>query len=311
MDEIFYYLIVSSRPIQWLKNAVLFTGLVFTGWLFVPDKFLKVFWAALIFSILSSAIYIFNDLIDSKKDKLHPLKKNRPIASGKLPIPLAIFAVITAIFTGLFLAYNLSLFFFFLCFMYLILHVFYTLSLKNYPILDVMALASGFILRVYAGAVVIDAHINIWLLLCVISFSLFLAVGKRRSELTLIKANQLIGQTRQVLFSYPEKLLDLYISMFANTTWLTYAWFTFLFPVIEPSQRIVHLWADIPRTFRSEKWLMATIPVVIYSIMRYLQLIYEKNEGESPAKVLVTDKPLLASIMLWGFMVIVIIYGLG
>ncbi len=311
MDEIFYYLIVSSRPIQWLKNAVLFTGLVFTGWLFVPDKFLKVFWAALIFSILSSAIYIFNDLIDSKKDKLHPLKKNRPIASGKLPIPLAIFAVITAIFTGLFLAYNLSLFFFFLCFMYLILHVFYTLSLKNYPILDVMALASGFILRVYAGAVVIDAHINIWLLLCVISFSLFLAVGKRRSELTLIKANQLIGQTRQVLFSYPEKLLDLYISMFANTTWLTYAWFTFLFPLIEPSQRIVHLWADIPRTFRSEKWLMATIPVVIYSIMRYLQLIYEKNEGESPAKVLVTDKPLLASIMLWGFMVIVIIYGLG
>lgn len=168
-----------------------------------------------------------------------------------------------------------------------------------------------FILRVYAGAVVIDTHINIWLLLCVISFSLFLAVGKRRSELTLLSNRAGSVQTRKALFSYPEKLLDLYISMFANTTWLTYAWFAFIYPITEPSERLMGFWATIPRAFRSQKWLMATVPVVIYGVMRYLQLIYQKNEGESPTSVLVTDKPLLISVVLWGLMVIMVIYGLG
>ena len=174
-----------------------------------------------------------------------------------------------------------------------------------------MTLASGFILRVYAGAVVIDTHINIWLLLCVISFSLFMAVGKRRSELTLLSGQITLGQTRKVLFSYPEKLLDLYISMFANTTWLTYAWFAFIYPITEPSERLIGFWANIPRAFRSQKWLMATIPFVIYGVMRYLQLIYQKNEGESPTHVLIKDRPLLIAIGLWALMVIMVIYGLG
>lgn len=310
MGKLLYYLIISARPVQWLKNFVLFTGLVFTGWFFIPEKFFPVLLAAIIFSILTSSVYIFNDIFDISKDQLHPLKKSRPIASGKLPLPQALFAAITAAIVSLFSAVNLSFFFFLICLAYLALHIFYSLVLKNIAILDVLALASGFILRVYAGAVVIDAHINIWLLLCVISFSLFLAVGKRRSELTLLSGKE-TGQTRKVLFSYPEKLLDLYISMFANTTWLTYAWFSFIYPVAQPPARLVNLWADIPRTFRSQKWLMATVPVVIYGVMRYLQLIYEKNEGESPAKVLVTDKPLLFAVILWGLMVVGIIYGLG
>lgn len=310
MAEILAPLFITVRPIQWLKNIVMYTGLIFTGWLFLPDKFWRVTWAVVIFSILTSAVYLFNDIMDASKDRLHPLKKHRPIASGLLPIPHAAFFTIFTVFAGLFLAANMSPFFFLLCLAYLLLHFFYTLRLKNIPILDVMALASGFILRVYAGAVVIDTHINIWLLLCVISFSLFMAVGKRRSELTLL-SGQAIGQTRKVLFSYPEKLLDLYISMFANTTWLTYAWFAFIFPITEPSERLIGFWANIPRAFRSQKWLMATIPFVIYGVMRYLQLVYQKNEGESPTNVLVKDKPLLIDIALWGLMVIAVIYGLG
>jgi len=288
----------------------LLTGLIFSGWLFIPEKFIRALGAVIIFSVLTGAVYIFNDIFDLQKDRLHPLKKKRPLASGKLPLPYALFTAIAALFTGLFLAVNLSFFFFSICLAYIILHLFYNLFLKNTPILDVLTLASGFILRVYAGAVVIDAHINIWLLLCVISFSLFLAVGKRRSELTLLN-NKNLAKTRKVLFSYPEKLLDLYISMFANTTWLTYAWFAFIYPIKQPPDRLVTLWAEIPKTFRSQKWLMLTVPVVIYGVMRYLQLIYQKNEGESPAKVLVSDRPLLTTVILWGVLVVGIIYGLG
>ncbi|OGD54167.1 hypothetical protein A3J78_01955, partial [Candidatus Beckwithbacteria bacterium RBG_13_35_6] len=250
----------------------MFTGLVFTGWLFLPDKFARVFLGFIIFCLLTSCVYLFNDIIDAPKDKLHPLKQKRPIASGRLALPYAVFTAITLAFIGLFLAINLSFFFFLLSLAYLALHFCYTLFLKNIAIIDVLTLASGFILRVYAGAVVIDTHINIWLLLCVISFSLFLAVGKRRSELTLLSATPSFGETRKVLFSYPERLLDLYISMFANTTWLTYAWFAFVYPINIPAERLIHLWTDIPRTFRSEKWLMLTIPLVIYGVMRYLQL---------------------------------------
>ncbi len=311
MVKLLSLLLISARPIQWLKNVLLFTGLVFTGWLFIPEKFVKVLLATIIFSFVTSAIYIFNDILDMPKDRLHPLKKDRPLASGKLPLPYALFTTLFLIIFSLFFASNLSFFFFLITLAYLILHFLYTTILKNIVIIDVLALASGFILRVYAGAVVIDTHINIWLLLCVISFSLFLAVGKRRSELTLLSSKSKIGETRQVLFSYPEKLLDLYISMFANTTWLTYAWFAFIYPTITPSERLIHLWADIPRTFRSQKWLMATIPFVIYGVMRYLFVIYKENEGETPAKVLIKDKPLFATVLVWGLMVIAIVYGLS
>ncbi len=284
--------------------------MVFTGWLFYPEKFFRALLAFLIFSVLTSSVYIFNDILDAPSDREHPLKKKRPIASGQLPIPIALFMAITGFVTSLFFATKLSFFFFLICLAYLMIHVVYTLFLKKIPILDVLAIATGFILRVWAGAVVINTHINIWLLLCVVSFSLFLAVGKRRSELTLLKG-VLTDKSRAVLFSYPEKLLDLYISMFANTTWLTYAWFTFVQPMVEPRGKLLTLMADLPLAFRSQKWLMATVPLVIYGIMRYLWLIYEKNKGESPAKVLTSDRSLLITIIIWGLMVVGIIYGLG
>jgi 4-hydroxybenzoate polyprenyltransferase len=211
-------------------------------------------------------------------------------------------------FVSLALGWSLSFFLFLAMLGYLTLQIVYTGWLKHRPIIDVMMIALGFIIRVYAGAMIIGAHINVWLLLCIISFSLFLAIGKRRSELTLLQ-----GQTasRKVLGRYPEKLLDIYTSMFANTTWLTYALFTFMFPAFTFKGKALTLLADLPRTFRSEKWLMATIPVVIYGVMRYLHLIYERNEGESPERVLTSDKPMLVTVGIWGLMVVGILYGLG
>jgi 4-hydroxybenzoate polyprenyltransferase len=303
-----YLLFKEARPRQALKNLSLFTGLVFSGWLFIPEKFWTVVWAWVIFSILTSSIYIFNDIVDLESDRKHPFKKNRPLASGELPVPLALFVSISGLFTSLYLGWSLSFFLFLTLVAYLILQIVYTCWLKNTPIMDVMVIALGFIIRVYSGAFIIGAHINVWLLLCIISFALFLAIGKRRSELTLIQGKI---ETRKVLGRYPEKLLDLYTVMFANTTWLTYALFTFMFPVFSFKGKALTLLSYLPRTFRSEKWLMVTIPIVIYGVMRYLQLIYEKNQGESPEKILTADKPMLITVSLWMLMVVGILYGLG
>jgi len=303
-----YLLLKEARPRQWLKNLALFTGLVFSGWLFVAEKFWTVVAGFLIFSLLTSSIYILNDIIDLEADRKHPFKRKRPLASGKLPVELALFVSLGGIMVSLFLGWSLSFFLFLAMMAYLTLQLIYTGWLKHKPIVDVMAIAFGFLIRVYAGALIIGAHINVWLLLCIISFSLFLAIGKRRSELTLLQ-----GQTasRKVLGRYPEKLLDIYTSMFANTTWVTYALFTFMFPSFSFKGKALTLLAELPSTFRSEKWLMVTIPVVIYGVMRYLHLVYEKNKGESPEKILTDDRPMLITVGVWGLMVVGILYGLG
>lgn len=308
MSEYLYLLLKEARPRQVLKNVSLYTGLVFSGWLFQTNKFLEVSLAVIVFSILTSSVYILNDIIDLKSDKNHPFKKNRPMASGKLPVEVGLFASLVGFLVSFSLGWVLSFFLFLTMMIYLILQIIYTNFLKNEPIFDVMIISLGFILRVYAGAMIIGAHINVWLLLCIISFSLFLAIGKRRSELTLLQ-----GKTgsRKVLGQYPEKLLDIYTSMFANTTWLTYALFTFMFPAFSFSGKVLTLLADLPKTFRSEKWLMLTIPLVIYGVMRYLHLIYEKNEGESPAKILTSDKAIMVTVGIWGLMIIAILYGLN
>ncbi|MGI5828156.1 MAG: UbiA prenyltransferase family protein [Patescibacteria group bacterium] len=310
MDQTIREIIISSRPRQWLKNISLFTGLVFTGWLFIPEKFWTVVEAFFIFSFITSAVYILNDVIDAPNDRMHPLKKNRPIAAGRLPIPIALFAVVVFTATALWFAYGLSFFFFMLSFIYILLHFAYSLWLKHITILDVMAIASGFILRVYAGAVVIDAHINVWLLLCIVSFSLFLAVGKRRSERTLLKAKE-HQNYRQVLTHYPESLLTIYTAMFATTTWLTYALFSFQHPAFIKTGPVLSLMSDLPRAFVNQKLLMLTVPLVIYGVMRYLQLIYDQDKGESPEEVLLSDKPLLGAVFLWGTLLVFILYGIN
>lgn len=308
MAQYGYWLFKEARPRQALKNLALYTGLVFSGWLFIPEKFWTVTGSFLVFSLLTSAIYIFNDIKDLEQDRLHPFKKFRPLAAGKLPIPIALFFSLGGMFISLTLGWLISYFLFLAMIAYIGLQLAYTMKLKHQPIFDVMAIALGFVLRVYAGAFIIGAHINAWLLLCIISFSLFLAIGKRRSELTLLQGQ---SASRKVLGRYPEKLLDLYTAMFANTTWLTYALFAFMFPAFEFKGKILTLLSTLPHTFRSEKWLMLTIPVVIYGVMRYLQLIYEKNQGESPEKILTSDKPMLTTVIVWGLMVVTILYGLG
>lgn len=308
MVKQFFLLVKAARPRQSLKNLSLFTGLIFSGWLFIPAKFWTTIAAFVIFSILTGSVYIFNDIIDLEQDKKHPFKKRRPLASGRLSLPLALFANLVGFFISLFLGWSLSFFLFLGMIGYLLLQFVYTFWLKKQPIIDVITIAFGFIIRVYTGAAVIGAHLNVWLLLCVISFSLFLAIGKRRSELTLLQGQ---AGSRQVLGRYPEKLLDVYTAMFANTTWLTYALFTFMFPAFTFSGKALTLLSILPSTFYSQKWLMATIPLVIYGVMRYLHLIYEKNQGESPAEILTADRPMILTVGLWGLLVVGILYGLG
>ncbi len=210
------------------------------------------------------------------------------------------------------LASTVSLFFLTICIAYALLHLWYSYHLKHIPILDVMTIAGGFILRVYAGAVIVNLHMSVWFLLTVISASLFLAVAKRQSERTLLTgiSKDLKGH-RETLVHYTQRLLDIYTGMFANTTWLTYALYTFQRDEFLPEGRLIKYFALLPRTFTSQKWLMVTVPIVIFGVMRYLQLAYEQNEGESPERVILRDKPLLIAGIIWGTLVMLLLYGLG
>lgn len=302
---VLWALLKTLRPRQWLKNIALFAALVFSGFLLLPGYFATVLYAVVVFTMISSSVYILNDLLDLEVDRKHPFKKKRPLASGKLPVPIAIFAFFFLLLAGLALAYDLSFFFFSVCLAYWILSGFlYTFWLKKIPIVDVLVIATGYILRVYAGAVAVNLHTSVWFLLTVVSMSLFLAVGKRRSEMTLLQG----AQVRATLKRYTSQLLDIYTAMFATASWLTYALFTFNQPPIRFDGGVLHLMAFLPRTFLSEKLLMATVPVMIYGVMRYLQLIYERNEGESPERVILSDKPLIISVLTYGVMVIGLLY---
>lgn len=299
-------IIRSLRPRQWLKNLSLYAAIIFSGFLLDGGKLITVTWAVIAFSFLASAIYLFNDIADIENDRLHPYKKFRPIAKGSIPVPFALFVAITFVFISLYLSLFLSFFFFLLCLFYLGLHLAYSFFLKDISIIDVLIIATGFVVRVYAGAVVIGVHLSVWFLLCVISMSLFLAVGKRMAELTILNES---GQvSRKTLMMYSQNLLSDYLSIFASSAWMSWSLFTFFEPLppITPLSILIHF----PRTFSGiEKWLMITIPVVIYGIMRYLKIIYEGKKAESPERVLLSDKPLLICFLLWGLLVVGIIYG--
>ena len=302
-------LIRAVRPRQWIKNLALFAGVIFSGQLENPSSVWIVTQAFFLFSLATSSIYLLNDVFDIERDKLHPIKKNRPIAAGLLSIKFVVALALILIVITLPLSYALSPALFLAILAYLLLQLFYSSYLKTTMLLDVMAIAAGFVLRIYAGVWVIDAHLNVWFLLCVISFALFLAIGKRRSELTLLQSHA--SKHRETLLHYPENLLDILTAMFANSTWLAYALFTFLQPPIFARYRLTILFDNFSLPFAQAKYLMATIPIVIYGVMRYLYIIYEKKEGESPERVLLTDRPLLITVVLWLVLVIGIIYYLG
>lgn len=265
----------------------------------------------LVFCLLSSSVYIVNDIVDREADQKHPFKRKRPIAAGKLSVTTAQIAATIGFVVSLVISWVLSPFLCLLVFSYMALQFTYSLHLKNIPILDVLTIAAGFMLRIYAGAVVVNLHMSVWFLLTVISASLFIAVGKRQSERTLMKGQQLdLATTRKALEKYSQRLLDIYTGMFANATWLTYALFAYQQEQEITSGFVPTALSLIPRAFNAQKLLMLTVPLVIYGVMRYLQLVYEDNQGESPERVLLRDKPLLSAVVLWGLMVIVIIYGI-
>lgn len=315
--QLLILLIKSARPRQWIKNLALYAALIFSGLFFFesasgPPYALVVTYAVIVFSLLTSSIYIINDLIDYEADRQHPFKKNRPIASGQLPRGLAMLAAALGLLIVFAASFYFTLFFRLLVLAYFLLQVLYANKLKHIPILDVVSIATGFLIRIYAGAVVVNLHMSVWFLLTVISASLFLAVGKRQSERTLLKNSdvQLIGSTRKTLSRYSQRLLDQYTGMFANATWLTYALFAFQNEVARPDVRYAFIFTLLPKALHSQKLLMLSLPFVIFGVMRYLQLVYESNEGESPEKVLLNDKPLLIDAFLFGLVVMLVTYAI-
>lgn len=308
MVKFLWGLFKTARPRQWVKNFALFAPLLLSGFLFDSEAQLKALSAFLLFCGFSSATYLLNDVFDIERDRLHPFKIKRPIASGVVSPSIAVVVALALILGLLPLAYSLSPAFFISAVVYLILQLFYSAYLKHIILLDVIVIAAGFVLRVYAGVWAIDAHLNVWFLLSVTSFALFLAIGKRRSELTLMQTQA--SKHRETLLHYPESLLDILTSMFANSTWLTYALFAFQQPPISTPKNLIGILGNLDLPIWEAKYFMVTVPITIYAVMRYLYIIYEKKEGESPERVLITDIPLLTSVLIWTLMVIGIIYYL-
>lgn len=301
------------RPRQWIKNLAVFAAITFSGQLFDTKSLTNVIIAFFVFCTLSSAVYIINDIFDVKKDKLHPFKRFRPLAHGDISIRSAMVLAIILSLVSFMVSFFVNPPFFILVLAYALLQYSYSAFLKHIAVIDILAIAAGYILRVYAGEFASGFHISVWLLLTTITISLFLAVGKRRSELTLISnyKDAQIAATRKTLSHYSERLLDVYASIFATSTFISYALFTFL---ENPSGFKLTLGVFLPDflpAFFQRKWLMITIFPVVYGLMRYLQDIYEKHEGESPEKVLLSDIPLLVTVTIWIILVIVIIYFVG
>lgn len=308
-----YYLLKLLRPRQWIKNFALFAGVTFAGQLFTPDILLKVVSGFIAFCFLSSATYIFNDILDVKKDRLHPFKRLRPIASGKVSVSEAIIVLVIFFILAMIVAINTGWLFTIIAIAYLLLQVLYSTVFKQITIFDILFIATGYILRILAGEAISNFHTSIWLLLTTVSLSLFLAVGKRRSELTLLQnvKGARIDEVRKTLSHYSEALLDSFSTIFATSTFVFYSLFTFL---ANPRGIRIGLDVFLPEFlpyYLNRKWLMITILPVIYGLMRYLQDIYEKKEGESPDKVLTSDRSLLASVIIWVLLVIFIIYFIG
>lgn len=300
------HLVISARPRQWLKNLALLAPAYFWGDLFNWSVARQVVSGVILFSILSSAMYLFNDVLDREKDQAHPLKKNRPVARGDLSPGLALGASATLLAITLFLSFQLSPYFFLLAFAYATLQVIYSLLLRDVIIMDALAIALGFIFRVFAGALIVPVPISSWLILATIGLSLLMAFGKRRSERTLLASLGGNFLTRESLGGYPDTLLDSVISTFASFTILSYSIFAF-----QTSPKTTVLPGILPSTLAQPKWMMLTVPLVIYGVARYLYVIYEKKEGESPDKVIISDRPLLISVLLWVAAVGLIVYRLG
>lgn len=282
--------IETLRPRQWTKNVVIFAGLIFDGQFLQAYPFLRVLAATLLFCLVSGITYTINDLIDIEADRLHPTKKNRPIASGRLGKKQAITYVIILSIFSLLASYLLSPRLSLILVAYTLLFLAYSLWLKKILIVDVLVIAVGFVLRVLAGLSVIQANqFSPWLLILTSLLAAYLGFGKRLGELKLLESNA--GSTRKTLEGYTIPLLNQYIQIIISAILITYTLYTFSAHSEQPSYA-----------------MMLTIPFVVYGIFRYLYLLQNETLTAAPEEVLLKDRPLQIAVLLWGLMVIVIIY---
>lgn len=298
-----YYKVLRVR--QWVKNSSLFLAILFGGRLFTPEYFWQVAWGAVIFCGLSSGTYILNDIADIPYDKNHPLKKNRPIASGKISLETAQLLAVGLTLGFLALASLTDQGFFVAAAGYVLVMVIYSLFLKRIPIIDVLTVAFGFVLRVLAGSFISDTPISALLILTTIFTALFISFAKRRAEATLLESHP--EKSRSVLKDYPVYLVDKYLTLTFGAAFITYSFFTYQGGFRVTTKLFSSL---LPATLSNPNWLMTTIPVVFYALSRYMYLIYEKKEGESPETIILTDRVLLGTSAVWLAMVIFFLYGL-
>jgi len=284
-------IVKSLRPKQWTKNLFIFAALVFSKNLFNLPLLIETSLAFFIFCLLSGCVYIVNDLADLESDKKHPLKSQRPLASGKLKFSEAVGALIILVPVSLGFSFYMGMPFFLTALGYLFLQLAYSFLLKHIIILDVLSVACGFILRVVAGAMAIQVKISPWLLICTILLALFLALSKRRHELILLEEGA--QDHRKILKEYSPYLLDQMISVVTASTVMAYALYTMSGETIKKF---------------GTKNLIFTIPFVLYGIFRYLYLIHQKKAGGNPESILLTDKPLIIAIILWIIAVALILY---
>ncbi|MEX2425924.1 MAG: decaprenyl-phosphate phosphoribosyltransferase [Thermomicrobiaceae bacterium] len=283
-------LVEALRPKQWTKNAVVFAAIVFDGQLFEWDALAVVAISALLFSLTSSAGYLFNDLRDLDADRQHPVKQHRPIAAGRLDARTAWIAM-ALIYAVVFpISFFLSPWFAGVLLIYVLLMLAYSRWLKNFVILDVFVIASGFVLRVVGGAVVVDIPISPWLYVCTVLLALFIGFAKRRHELSILDGGA--ANHRRNLANYSVELLDQFILLVAAAALIAYSLYTFEAPALPDDER-----------------MMLTIPFVVHGIFRYLYLVHQKGTGGAPEHLVLEDRPLLLTVVLWGLVSVALLYG--
>ena len=270
------------RPEQWLKNGFVLAPIVFSGLVGNPDAWLRTMLAVAAFCAASSAVYLVNDVIDREADRSHPIKQNRPIASGEVSVAMAMTVAVILVASALAISVWLGGWFPVVLIAYVVLVLLYSAVLKRAVFLDVLVVAAGFVLRVVGGAVAIDVPVSAWILVVAYLLALYLALGKRRSELVLLGAEA--GNHRVVLGHYTLPMVDQAISVVLGATVLAYA-----------------LYTVAPETVAKvgSEGLLATVPIVLYGLFRYLYLLHRHELGGSPTRALLTDRPLLVCVVIW------------
>jgi len=285
------HVLLSMRPEQWVKNFFVFTALLFSKNLLNLSKDIEAIVGFTVFCMITGCAYMINDLVDLEKDKLHPVKSLRPLASGKLKKDTAVKTIVLVCLASLFFAFYMNVLFGFIVLAYFLLNIGYSIYLKNIVIIDVVSIAAGFVLRVLGGAVIISVVASQWLILCTILLSLFLGFSKRRHELILLEDNA--TSHRRVLEHYSPYFLDQMIAVVTASTLICYALYAMSKDTIEKL---------------GTSKLIYTIPFVLYGIFRYLYLVHQKEEGGSPTEIMFTDKPMIIDICLWVISSVVFIY---